>query len=225
MGDRITFTGLSTGIDFQSIIDITILAEQRRIDLVLESQAEEAEKLTAVQSFNGLLLGLLTSSNALSDQNDFQLQKVTSSHESLLSASVAGNAALGTHSLVINRLAQAHQVASQGFADTGVTSIGVGTVTIQVGSGATTTIDIDAGNDTLEGLRDAINSSDAGVTAAIINDGSASNPYRLLLTGNTTGAANTIDLTVSLAGGIAPDFANNNIDTVEVDPGNSITYS
>ena len=225
MGDRITFTGLSTGIDFQSIIDITILAEQRRIDLVLESQAEEAAKLTAIQSFNGLLLGLLTSSNSLSDQNDFQLQSVTSSHESLLSASIAGNAALGTHSLVINRLAQAHQVASQGFANTDINSIGIGTVAIQVGSGATTTIDIDAGNNTLEGLRDAINDSDADVTATIINDGSASNPYRLLLAGGMTGAANTIDVTVSLAGGTAPDFANNSIDSVEVGSGNSITYS
>jgi flagellar hook-associated protein 2 len=225
MGDRITFTGLSTGIDFQSIIDATMLTEQRRIDLVMESQAEEAAKLMAIQSFNGLLLGLLTSSNSLSDQNDFQLQAVTSSHESLLSASVAGNAALGTHSLVINRLAQAHQVASQGFADTDITGIGVGTVAIQVGSGATITIDIDAGNNTLEGLRDAINNSDANVSATIINDGSAENPYRLLLTGGATGAANTIDVTVSLTGGTAPDFTNNSIDSVEVDPGNSITYS
>ena len=32
MGDRISFTGLSTGIDFQSIVDATILARQRRIE-------------------------------------------------------------------------------------------------------------------------------------------------------------------------------------------------
>ncbi len=225
MGDRITFSGLSTGIDFQAIVDATILAEQRRIDLVIASQAEETARLTAVQSFNGLLLGLLTSTNSLSDQDNFRVQTVTSSHESLATASVTGNAALGTHSLTINRLAQAHQLASQGFANTDTVNIGVGTVSIQVGSGATTVIDIDTGNNTLGGLRDAINNSDADVTATIINDGSASNPYRLLLTANQTGAANTIDMTVALAGGTTPDFANNAIDSVEVGPSNSSSYT
>lgn len=225
MGDRITFSGISTGIDFQSIVDATMLAEQRRIDLVLANQAEETAKLTSIQGFNGLLLGLLSSSKALSVQENFRTQIVTSSHELLASASVTGNAALGTHTLTINRLAQAQQLASQGFNDTDTTSLGVGDVTIQVGSGATITIDIDAGNNTLGGLRDAINNSDAGVTAAIINDGSSSRPYRLLLTANDTGAANTIDITINLAGGTAPDFVNNVIDAVEVNPNNSSTYT
>ena len=118
MGDRITFSGISTGIDFQSIVDATMLAEQRRIDLVLANQAEETAKLTSIQGFNGLLLGLLSSSKALSVQENFRTQIVTSSHELLVSASVTGNAALGTHTLTINRLAQAQQLASQGFNDT-----------------------------------------------------------------------------------------------------------
>ncbi len=225
MGARITFTGISSGIDFQSIVDATILVEQRRIDLVIASQAEETAELTSIQGFNGLLLGLLTSSKALSDQEDFQTQIVTSSHESLVSASVAGNAALGTHTLTINRLAQAQQLATQGFNDTDATALGVGTVSIQVGSGATTTIDIDAGNNTLGGLRDAINNSAADVTATIINDGSSSNPYRLLITANDTGAANTMDITVDLVGGTAPDFAGARIDAVEVNPSNGSTYT
>jgi flagellar hook-associated protein 2 len=225
MGDRITFAGISTGIDFQSIVDATILAEQRRIDLVISAQAEETSKLTNIQGFNGLLLGLLTSSKALTGQDDFQTQAVTSSHESLVSASVAGNAALGTHTLTINRLAQAQQLATQGFKDTNATALGVGDVTIQVGSGATTTIDIDAGNNTLGGLRDAINNSAADVTATIINDGSSSKPYRLLITANDTGAANTMDITVNLVGGAAPDFVNNVIDAVEVNPNNNSSYT
>ncbi|NQU06968.1 MAG: flagellar filament capping protein FliD, partial [Candidatus Abyssubacteria bacterium] len=216
---------ISTGIDFQAIVDATVLAEQRRIDLVVAKQAGETAKLTAIQGFNGLLLGLLTSAHALSGQDDFQVQTVTSSLESLVTASITGNAALGTHSLRISQLAQAHQLASQGFANIDTTSIGAGTVSIQVGSGATTVIDVDAGNNTLGGLRDAINNSEADVTATIINDGSALNPYRLLLIANDTGAANTIDITLNLAGGTAPDFANNNIDSVETGPANSTSYT
>ena len=221
----ITFSGISTGIDFQAIVDTMILAEQTRIDLVRAKQAEETAKLTAIQSFNGLLLGLRTSANTLSRQQNFRVQTVTSSQESLLAASVTGNAAPGTHFITVNQLAQVHQVASQGFADTDTTSIGAGTVAIRLGSGATTTIDIDAGNNTLGGLRDAINNSDADVTATIINDGSASNPYRLLLTGKSTGAANTITVTVNLTGGAAPDFVSNNIDSVEVSESNSSSYT
>jgi flagellar capping protein FliD len=221
----ITFSGIYTGIDFQAIVDTMILAERRRIDLIVAKQAEETAKLTSIQSFDGLLLGLRTSASTLSRQENFRVQTATSSHESLLSASVTGNAAPGTHFITVNRLAQAHQLASQGFADTDITSIGAGTVTIQVGSGATTTIDIDAGNNTLGGLRDAINNSDADVTATIINDGSASNPYRLLLTSTSTGAANTIEITLNLTGGTVPDFVNNNIDSVEVGENNAPSYT
>ncbi len=224
MGD-IYFSGIYSGIDWQSIIDTIVAAEQRRIDLVSTKKTDETAKLTAIQSFNGLLLGLKASATTLSKQKNFQTQTVTSSHESLLSASVTGNAAPGTHFIRVNQLAQAHQLASQGFADTDTTSIGVGTVTIRVGSGATTEIEIDAGNNTLAGLRDAINSSGADVTAAIVNDGSASNPYRLLLTSTVTGAANTVDVTVSLTGGKAPDFVNNNIDAAEADASNSSSYT
>ncbi len=225
MGDRITFSGLATGIDFQAIVDVTIQAERRQINLVTANQAEQTAKLTAIRSFNGLLLGLLTSVNALSRQDSFQNQTATSSHESILSPLVTGNTAPGTHFIIVDQLAQAQQLASQGFADTDTTSIGTGAITVQVGSGATTTIDIDAGNNTLGGLRDAINNSDADVVASIINDGSSSKPYRLLLTSTTTGAANTIDLNTSLVGGTAPDFVNKLIDAVEIAEGNSSSYT
>jgi flagellar hook-associated protein 2 len=61
---------------------------------------------------------------------------------------------------------------------------------------ATKSITIDPSNNTLSGIRDAINSANIGVTASIINDGSAS-PYRLVLTSNTTGLANSMKITVT----------------------------
>jgi len=225
MGDRITFSGITTGIDFQAIVDIMVKAEQARIDLVTANKAEETAKLTAIQGFNTLLLGLKTSATSLSKQANFQVQSATSSNDSLVAASVTGNAAPGTHTLTVNRLAQVHRLASQGFADTDQTSIGVGTVIFQIGSEASTEIEINTGNNTLEGLRDAINNSDAGITASIINDGSALNPYRLLLTSTTTGADGKITVTTNLTGGAAPDFNNKTFDAVEVGEGNSSAYT
>ncbi|MCP5464807.1 MAG: flagellar filament capping protein FliD [Deltaproteobacteria bacterium] len=48
-------------------------------------------------------------------------------------------------------------------------------------------ITIDSSNNTLAGIRDAINSSGGPVTASIVNDGSGASPYRLVLTSNETG--------------------------------------
>lgn len=58
----------------------------------------------------------------------------------------------------------------------------------------TKSITIDSTNNTLGGIRDAINAAGMGVTASIINDGSAT-PYRLVLASNSTGAANSIKIT------------------------------
>ena len=45
----------------------------------------------------------------------------------------------------------------------------------------------------IEKYKDAINSANVDVSASIINDGSSSNPYRLLITANETGAVNDIN--------------------------------
>lgn len=65
-------------------------------------------------------------------------------------------------------------------------------------------ITIDSTNNTLEGIRDAINKGGFGVTATIINDGSA-NPNHLVLTSTATGASSTMKITLNGADGGAAD--------------------
>ena len=59
---------------------------------------------------------------------------------------------------------------------------------------STTDITIDSTNNTVAGIRDAINAADAGVTAAILMDGSN---VRLVVTSDDTGASNAISISVS----------------------------
>lgn len=61
-------------------------------------------------------------------------------------------------------------------------------------TGTNKTLTIDSSNNTLGGIRDAINNASMGVTASIVNDGSAT-PYRLVLTNNKTGAAQAVQIT------------------------------
>jgi flagellar hook-associated protein 2 len=56
-------------------------------------------------------------------------------------------------------------------------------------------VTITSANNSLQGIVSAINSANLGVTASIINDGSAT-PYRLVLTSSTTGAAGSMKISV-----------------------------
>lgn len=224
MGGRISFSGLSSGIDFQSIIDTVINFESRRIDLVRNNQSEATAQLAAIQSIEAFLVNLSTQAGVLADPGDFDVRQATSSNPTVVSATLTGNAPMTTQSIVVNALAQAAQVASQGMA-TVDTVIGTGTVQLSAG-GTATTITIDSTNNTLEGLRDAINDANAGATATIINDGSGTNPYRLLVSGTATGVANDLNITVSLTGGTqTPNFTDKLIDSAEASVNNNAAYT
>jgi len=110
-----------------------------------------------------------------------------------------------------HQLAQAHKMSSAGFADANTTSTGAaGIMQIDVGSNSFT-VDIDGSNDTLNGVRDAINNAagnDNLVTASIINvdDGVGGTESRLILTSNNTGTTNAITLSDN-SGNVASTLA------------------
>jgi flagellar hook-associated protein 2 len=60
---------------------------------------------------------------------------------------------------------------------------------------ASGTVTIDNTNNSLQGIRDAINKANLGVTASIVSDGSAT-PYHLVITSNKTGAASSMKIAV-----------------------------
>ena len=68
------------------------------------------------------------------------------------------------------------------------------------------TVVIDSTNNSLQGIRDAINKASLGVTATIVSDGSAT-PNHLVLTSSKTGASSTIKVSLAATGGGAPDAA------------------
>ncbi|MCA9176298.1 MAG: flagellar filament capping protein FliD [Planctomycetales bacterium] len=194
----LTIDGLASGIDTTKIVEGLLEIQQKQID-----QFESRKTKTGVQqaSFSGLESRLLSLRNDLSKLTTsggsvFRNRSATSSDESLVQVAASSNAPVGSYQIKVNQLAQSHQVATQGFDDPG-SLITEGDLTLQVGSGAATTITIDSSNNTLQGLVDSINRSDAGVSAVLINDGSAS-PYRLMLTAEATGAANDIRITNGL---------------------------
>ena len=100
----------------------------------------------------------------------------------------ATKAASGTYSVTVSQLAQTQKLSSASIAPG--TTFDNGILAIKTGTGSTAIIQ--PATNTLAGVRDAINSSDAGVNATIVSDGTNDH---LVITAKDSGAANTIKIT------------------------------
>lgn len=109
----------------------------------------------------------------------------------------ASSATAGTHKIDVQQLAQGQQLATRPVADKNA-AIGGNSpslITVETGSGANatrTTLRIEPGNNTLEGIADAMR--DAGLDAAVKEDGKGG--YSLQLNGNS-GAASAMRISVA----------------------------
>ncbi len=207
--------GLASNLNTTAIVDAIMKAEHRPVDLIAARQTEATNQLTTYNSISALMVALGSSVAALNRATNFDAATLSVSDDKMVTAQTTGKVAVGTYSLSIDALATNHQLASQGYADPAATLLGTGTVQIAVGKASPTTLTLGSSNNTLNDLKDAINAANMGITASIINDGSSANPYRLLLSANTTGAENTISLTSNLTGGVAPNVATPSFDAVE----------
>ncbi len=192
--------GLVSGIDTDVIIEGLMKIQKNQLELINVRKTDLETKKSAYKSVQTQLLTLRTTATTLagSSANPFDSRTTTVSHTDSLVATAASRANTGTYQVKINSLATAHSVASQGLSSP-QSAITHGTFSVRVGSQAQADIVIDSSNDTLSGLADAINFANVGVSASIVQDSDAT--YRLMLTGNKTGAANSISVVNSLAEG------------------------
>ena len=208
----ITFSGLSSGLNTDQIITDLVRFSQQRINTLRSKEAEATNRQDILMTLKSRLNSLQTQASSLArpQQSVFDRRAIASSNEALVTAAAGSAATPGVQSLRVLNLAQAHQIASQGFDDAN-SQVTSGTFQIQSGS-SSATITIDSSNNTLTGLARAINSAAVGVSATVINDGSDSRtqPFRLLLTSNNTGTDNAISITNSLdadgSGAFRPNF-------------------
>lgn len=203
----IHFSGLVTGLDTDKIIQGLLDMQQRRIqklnarkDQVLVRQNALAEVENRLRALQDSLFALARSHNTV-----FEQRQVRVNYPELASATASSQATPGTYSFQVLSIARPHQLASQGF-DSPDSPITTGTLTIRMGQSNAVTLTIDQTNNTLRGLAAAINAAQAGVTAAVIHDGSPNHtqPYRLLVTAQEAGANNFIQITNQLASDTGP---------------------
>ena len=190
------FTGLASGIDTRAIIDAIINAERQPIERLREQQSRLGFQKSALDSLGSTLNSFEKSLRDLSSSSTFRARTSSVSDETALTARAGTGAEPGLYDLTVTSLATADKYVSSGLVSPDQGLVGDGTLTIQSGTNDEISIDVSAasGNNTLEDVRDAINAADAGVSAAIVFDGTE---YLLSVRATETGTANALTITDS----------------------------
>jgi flagellar hook-associated protein 2 len=196
----ITSTGLGSGLDIEGLVTKLMSVEREPITQLQTQEAGIQTQLSAYGTLKSTLSSLQDAATALQTTEGFASNTANVADSTIASATVDSTATAGSYSLSVDQLAQTEKIRSTGYASASST-IPTGTLQINLGTynGTTFTADptrsvsvnIDSSNDTLSGLRDAINGANAGVTASLVNDGTYT---RLVVSSNTTGASNAYQL-------------------------------
>ena len=181
----ISSLGIGSGLDLNGLLDQLRSAEREKLAPITEQQRSYQSKISAYGRLESSLSQFQDAAAKLNNAEFFQgvTSEVTGS---AVTAAGGTDAAPGRYDISVTALARAQSLAADGVDDKTRELGSAGTLTLSVGNGADTTIDI-AADSSLEDVRDSINASGAGVQASIVNDGDAANPYRLVLTSAATG--------------------------------------
>jgi flagellar hook-associated protein 2 len=186
--------GLASGLDTEGLVSKLIAAERRPVTLLESRKARLNEQDKAFKDLNANLLALKTQADALKDPAKFFPRAVTSSVETIATATASPGSARGTYSLTVTQLAKG-SIAAAGVTKSALTdTVAVdGNFEFKLGAtGTLVTVPVTT-TTTLEQLVKDVNDKNAGVKAAAVNVGTTTTPaYKLTLTSVSTGAANNI---------------------------------
>ncbi|OBS09833.1 flagellar filament capping protein FliD [Acidihalobacter prosperus] len=206
MSGIISSPGVGSGLNVKSIVSQLLQADFGPQQTLLTNQQNGLNaQLSAFGAINSDVSSVNSTLQALGSLT--QSYNASSSNNAVVTATSDGTATPGSYNVSVTALAQAQSLASSTFSSA-TASIGTGTLTFQFGSynNATTpptftansatsptSITIDSSNNTLQGLADAINQANFGVSATIINNGSG---YQLSLT-SSAGTDHQLNITDS----------------------------
>lgn len=194
----ITIDGLVSGIQTGDVIEKLMQVERLPITRMEEKKKEYEEKISLLQNLATKLSTLKLAVDNLRTSALYRSRVATSSDEAVLKATAQAGAPTGRYTIEVERIALAHQLASGAVADPGAQVFGTGTITVQVGSNPPRTIQVTAANNSLNGIRDAINNAGLPLAATVVGAGGE---YRLVLLSRVTGTEGEITVTVDLSGG------------------------
>lgn len=208
----INFSGIGSNIDFGAITDSIIAQGQRPISQLQSRKSTLTQRIDSLKKLNAGLITLKEAATALTDQTLGSGRIASSSDSAAMTATASTSAVSGTVNVSITRLASSLSQASRSYATslTEVLANGATTATFELRKGgsptASATITIDSTNNTLSGLRDAINNANAGVTATIVDVTGDGTGNQLVLNSTDTGQVGRVELVETTATGSLADI-------------------
>ncbi|MDR1708694.1 MAG: flagellar filament capping protein FliD [Candidatus Accumulibacter sp.] len=196
-------TGLVSGLDTASLIEAYMTYEKQPLTRAQTQLSSTQSKISAMGKVKSAIDALQEAAKKISTIGDLYSYKGSLTNTDVATVTTSSGATAGSYSLEVERLATSHKIASSGNIDT---SAG-GSITIEIGSTAggafaakdgtsPVTIDVGAGA-SLSDIAKAINDSDAGVSATVIN---GQNGPQLMLTSKETGETSQMKITSDIAG-------------------------
>lgn len=191
--------GIGSGLDINGLVTKLMQVESQPLTLLKTKETGVQAKLSAYGTLKSALSTLQSSGFALASAATFNARTTSFSDTSVATATATTDATPGTYGIVVTNIAKNLTIRSDAAYAATSETFNTGTLTITTGTGATP-ITIDASNNTLTGVRDAINSANAGVSATIVDDGTSN---RLVLTASSPGSDGsfTVAATDSGSGG------------------------
>ncbi len=202
----ISSAGIGSGLNVEDLVAKLVAAERTPITQLTQKTEVIKTELSAYGKVQSALATLRDAASKLTSPTSWSGSLATSSNPTSVAVTAGNGAAIGNVAVSVSKLAQSQTLVSNAPYASSTTTVGQGSLTITLGAwvtdgadpptytgftdkaGATpVTINIGSGQDTLAGIRDAINASGAGVTASIVNDATGA---RLTLRSTETGETN-----------------------------------
>lgn len=193
----ISAPGIGSGLDINGLVSQLLEAEAvPKSNLMNQKEARLQAKLSGFGLLKSAISEIGGSLTQLKNIDNYSQRSAVSSDSDFFTATADTTAALSSHSIRVDRLAQNHKLASADFASA-ASIVGSGELVLTAGDD-NLTLTIDAGNNTLTGIRDAINNASGNtfVSASILNidDGVGGTTSKLVLSSKDT--AVSLKLTV-----------------------------
>ena len=206
----LTSLGTGSGVDTTSLVASLVKAQFAAKTADLKTRSETlTSQISSVSTIKSAISGFSTALDTLVKGGSISSQPTTSNAGILTATALAGARLSGlSKTIAVNQLASAQSATTKTAIADRTAAIGTGQFTLKTGSatyaadgksmteftegaGTAVTIDITSANNSLDGLMNAINLANAGVSASIITDADGS--AYLSLKG-TSGAAQAFTL-------------------------------
>ncbi|NRF70211.1 flagellar filament capping protein FliD [Aquincola sp. S2] len=225
----ISSAGLGSGLDVNSIVASLMAIEARPLDILKDQAKGLDSQLSTFGKLQSHFSALRDKSNALTSSSLWNGTTATSADPTALKVLSGAGTAAGSYQVQVSTLAKSQTLTASAAASS---TFNEGSITIELGawtgapidtftakaSSVPVTIDIAAGETSIEAVRDKINGAGAGVIASIVND---ANGARLSIRSKDTGLENGFRITTVETVGDADATAG--LSALDFDPAGGLT--